>query len=81
LVNWVQPNLIQQLAAAPPTLSMCRANAERLPLMAAPGVRREVTADDMNRRGRPVASGSVFAAWEQPQVFSEELRVGFRSLH
>src|SRR5688500_12451354 len=27
-----------------------------------------------------VAKGGHFAAWEQPQLFSEEVRVGFRSL-
>ena len=25
--------------------------------------------------------GGHFAAWEQPQLFSEEVRAGFRSLH
>jgi len=27
-----------------------------------------------------VAKGGHFAAWEQPQIFSEELRASFRSL-
>jgi len=27
-----------------------------------------------------VEKGGHFAAWEQPQLFSEELRAGFRSL-
>jgi pimeloyl-ACP methyl ester carboxylesterase len=27
-----------------------------------------------------VAKGGHFAAWEQPQLFSEEIRAGFRSL-
>ena len=27
-----------------------------------------------------VAKGGHFAAWEQPQLFSEEVRAGFRSL-
>jgi hypothetical protein len=27
-----------------------------------------------------VAKGGHFAAWEQPQLLSEEVRVGFRSL-
>jgi hypothetical protein len=30
---------------------------------------------DLRRR-----KGGHFAAWEQPQLFSEELRAGFRSL-
>jgi pimeloyl-ACP methyl ester carboxylesterase len=25
--------------------------------------------------------GGHFAAWEQPKLFTEELRAGFRSLH
>jgi pimeloyl-ACP methyl ester carboxylesterase len=27
-----------------------------------------------------VAKGGHFAAWEQPELFTEELRAGFRSL-
>jgi pimeloyl-ACP methyl ester carboxylesterase len=27
-----------------------------------------------------VAKGGHFAAWEQPKIFTEELRAGFRSL-
>jgi pimeloyl-ACP methyl ester carboxylesterase len=27
-----------------------------------------------------LAKGGHFAAWEQPQLFSEEVRAGFRSL-
>jgi pimeloyl-ACP methyl ester carboxylesterase len=29
---------------------------------------------------RKVESGGHFAAWEQPELFSEEVREGFRSL-
>lgn len=28
-----------------------------------------------------VAKGGHFAAWEQPKIFAEEVRAGFKSLH
>jgi pimeloyl-ACP methyl ester carboxylesterase len=28
-----------------------------------------------------VEKGGHFAAWEQPQLFSQEVRAGFRQLH
>ena len=38
--------------------------------------RTEQTTDKFNA----LAKGGSFAAWEQPQLFSEEVRAGFRSL-
>jgi hypothetical protein len=36
--------------------------------------------DDLRRRIAATRRGGHFAAWEEPELFSEELRAAFRSL-